>query len=165
MNDYSRLGLNQYLVNVNSPLARPLNAQDSLSFDNNLYDTGIDQLKANTVGTAQLKSGAVTGTNIAQGVVAGTHLGGSIVNGTHIADGAINGSNIAGSTIVGTHYATLDLEKGTGAFINVTNVGTMGTVYASNEFSANGTAGFSGDIDIATTATITVTYGLITGTA
>src|SRR3990167_3166597 len=157
MTDYSSLGYNQSLINLKSPLIQP-NYQDAYNFTSKLVDTGVDVIAKNSVKQDSISQNAIQGSHIANGAVGqndiagsaimGTHIEdaqvdsihfvGSAVDGTHIANGAIDSIHIIGSAIDGTHYATLDLEKGTGAFININNVGTFGTVRGNAAFSANG---------------------------
>lgn len=133
--DFKTLGYNDKLINLESPLARPL-GQDALTFDGRLVDTGI-KLGPNSVTTTTISDGAVTQTkvasnsitgsniidggigqnDIASNVLQGTHITGNAITGTHIADGGIgsidiasnniHGSHLSGSAVVGTHIGLL----------------------------------------------------------
>jgi len=189
MRDYSNIGLKPNLQSENSILNKQTNI-DALRDNSRVVDTAevtTEKMKNKSVTSQKFADGAVQAINIGGSVIAGTHLAnesvdsisivGSAVDGTHLADGALEAVNFGGSVIAGTHIGTNTINANSIVenSITATEIGTFdfsegtgnivaGIVNAQNSYQANGTTGFSGDIDVATTATISVEYGLVVGT-
>lgn len=157
------------------------NLKDASVTTNKIAGGAVTQAKLaeNSVAGSHIINGAITGVDIAGSAVAGTHIELGAVTQTKIAADSVSGSHLSGSAVVGTHIGPLaitnakindyDLAKGTGSFINITNVGTAGTFRANSEFSANGTAGISTVATViaesalggTVTHVFTFTYGLL----
>jgi len=177
MTDYSKLGYSSKLINLKSPIVSPL-GQDSLRFDGRFVDTGVQNIKDNTITSSKIANGAVTQAKIATNSVSGSHVINGGLGSDDMAAGNIVGSHLGGSAVVGTNIALnavtntkindYDLAKGTGLSLTITNTGTAGTWNSTSRFATGTALGTSGTIPVEQAGgTINLIFigGLFTGTS
>lgn len=177
MPNSEELGYNKRLFNLKSPLSQ-VAGQDAFTFNANLKDTGIDNLKDNSVKTNSIQNGAVTSIKLAANSVAGSHIVDGAVGQNDIASNVIQGSHVTGSAVAGTHISLnavtntkindYDLAKGTGLSLTVTNTGTAGTWNATSLFASGANLGVTETVPINQgigTVNLIFIGGIFTGTS